>query len=141
MDRLNVKECILKCDLEKMLTDYLRCYGKSSNPQPTDMERKAFRKLLEEVSGIPPVDINAALAAAEKENSLLDVTMIDSQQKEYGLLFMDWCEVLGLHIPQELTERFDNNRLMAAVLYEMTWFGMTKEEVDKERKATFGRIR
>ena len=130
MDRLNVKECILKCDLEKMLTDYLRCYGKSSNPQPTDMERKAFRKLLEEVRGIPPVDINAALAAAEKENSLLDVTMIDSQQEEYGLPFMDWCEVLGLHIPQTLAERFDLNRLMAAVLYEMTWFGMTEEEVD-----------
>ena len=141
MDRMNVKECILRCDPEMMLTDYLRCYGKSSDPQPTDMERKAFRKLLDEVSSITPVDTNATLAATETETGLLDVAMIDSKQKEYGLLLMDLCKVLGLHIPQELTERFDNNRLMAAVLYEMTWFGMTKEEVDKERKATFGRIR
>ena len=62
--------------------------------------------------------------------------MIDSKQKEYGLLLMDWCEVLGLHVSQALTEQFDINRLMAVVLYEMAWFGMTKEEVDNERKVT-----
>ena len=109
-----------------MLTDYLRCYEKTHNPQPTDIERKAFRKLLDEISSTTPIDTNASLAATETKNCLPDVTMIDSQQEEYGLL-MDWCGVLGLYVPQVLTERIDINRLVAAVLYEMICFGMTKK--------------
>lgn len=123
---MNVKEYILRCDLEMMLTDYLRCYENTHNPQPTDIERKAFRKLLDEISSTTPIDTNASLAATETKKCLLNVTMIDSQQKEYGLL-MNWCEVLNLHISQELTDRFGINCLMAAVLYEMICFGMTKK--------------
>ncbi len=87
---------------------HLRCYEKTHNPQPTDIERKAFRELLDEISSTTPIDTNASLAATETKNCLLDVTMIDSQQKEYGLL-MNWCEVLNLHISQELTDRFGIN--------------------------------
>ena len=134
-----VKECMMQCDPNKMLVAYLCCFGKDVHPIPTKNEIKGFQNLLNAVNRVEPIQTGSTLCVKTVADSL-DITMVDSQQQESSLLLMEWAEVLGLTIHIADTDQFEEERVMAAVLYEMTWFGLTAETVRREREMTLSCI-
>lgn len=66
------------------------------------------------------------------------------QQGEYATVysykFTDWAEVLGYQVADTKYTRANLCKVMALVLYEMTWWGFTPEEVAKQREETFAEV-
>ena len=58
----------------------------------------------------------------------------------YSYKFTDWAEVLGWHVADTKYPRENLCEIMALVLYEMTWWGFTPEEVAEQREKTFAEI-
>lgn len=52
----------------------------------------------------------------------------------YAFEFSPWEEILGYELNTENAAKVGFPRLAAAVIYEMTFFGFTKEEMDAERQ-------
>ena len=120
--------CIQQCDPERLLRLYLQCFGSESALVPTPAEKAAFRMLLDSISTVIPEETDCCLGAKPISGQIPDIYMTDSQNQEYGLLLTDWGKILGLHVNDQIMTSFLMEYLMAAVLYEMTWFGMTADE-------------
>lgn len=52
----------------------------------------------------------------------------------YGYEYEPWDNILGFQIDENNAEKFGKTRLLANILYEMTFFGFSEENIDKERK-------
>ena len=60
----------------------------------------------------------------------------DSAEK-YSFKLTEWEESLGYLVPEYLVQEFGLETLMAAILYEMTWFGTSAEEIHEQICKTF----
>ena len=58
----------------------------------------------------------------------------------YAYSFTDWAEVLGYQVADTKYTQENLCKVMASVLYEMTWWGFTPEEVAKQRAETFAEV-
>ena len=52
----------------------------------------------------------------------------------YGYEYEPWDNILGFQIDENNAEKFGKTRLLANILYAMTFFGFDEENIDKERK-------
>ena len=55
---------------------------------------------------------------------------------KYSFKLSEWEEILGFLVPEYLVQKFGLETLMAAILYEMTWFGFSAEDIHKYRGDT-----
>lgn len=58
----------------------------------------------------------------------------------YSYKFADWAEVLNYQVADTKYTQANLCKVMALVLYEMTWWGFTPEEVAKQREETFAEV-
>mgnify|MGYP000861809187 FL=1 len=61
-----------------------------------------------------------------------DVSGRKSDGVKYGIEFVPWEEWLGMGISKETLDTFDENEIIAHVLWEMTFIGYEQEEIQAE---------
>ena len=74
-------------------------------------------------------DVNV-LSDSEIEELINDYEHLTS----YGYEYEPWDNILGFQIDENNAEKFGKTRLLANILYAMTFFGFDEENIDKERK-------
>lgn len=60
--------------------------------------------------------------------------VFDSDNVNYGIEFCSWKDWVSMHITQDSLDNFSKEDIVAACLYEMTFFGFTDSEVQAEAK-------
>ena len=60
--------------------------------------------------------------------------VFDSDNVNYGIEFCSWKDWVSMHITQDSLDNFTKEDIVAACLYEMTFFGFTDSEVQAEAK-------
>lgn len=71
----------------------------------------------------------------------LDVVMAEPDNDEvYSIMGCEWKDILGYQVPEFLIERIGLEYLMISILWEMTWFGLTAEEVHESISETIESI-
>jgi hypothetical protein len=64
----------------------------------------------------------------------LDVTGVNvNTRQHYGIEFCKWSDWVSMFITQETLDAFSKEDIVAACLYEMTFFGFTEETVMDEK--------
>lgn len=71
-----------------------------------------------------------ALSNEEIETILKTLVLPDS----YGFEFIPWEKVLGYQVDERSLMEFGKACMLARVIYEMTFFGFTEDQIAKERK-------
>lgn len=66
----------------------------------------------------------------EIETILKTLVLLDS----YGFEFISWGKVLGYQVDERSLMEFGKACMLARVIYEMTFFGFTEDQIAKERK-------
>ena len=61
----------------------------------------------------------------------------DGEKEECNISFRSWDEILGMQIEKQSLERFTKPEIVAACLFEMTWF---KRSMSKRKLKIFGRF-
>ena len=155
-----VKERILECDMRKFNNEFFLFFKREDRLVPTEEHYKIFMELIDGIRKVTPLKsdevINAeinhisheikgdndevSLAINDKGIDLKEidvyVTEPDSGEK-YSFMLNEWERSLGYLVPDFLVRKFGLETIMAAVLYEMTWFGTTNEEVHEYIVDTF----
>lgn len=83
-------------------------------------------KLNDKLENISDID---SLSDSEIASLINEYKHPDSYAYEYEA----WNDILGYHIDENNAEKFGKAKLLADILYEMTFFGFEETEVDKER--------
>lgn len=154
-----VKERFLECNMDEFMKEFFLFFNREDRLVPTEEHYKRFRELIDGIRKITPLKsdevINAeiynissdikgdneevSLAINDKGIDLKEidvyVTEPDSDEK-YSFMLTEWERSLGYLVPDFLVQKFGLETLMAAVLYEMTWFGTSAEEVHEQIKVT-----
>ena len=145
-----VKERILDCDFEKLLNEFFCYFRDSKEKQPTERNREQLQALINDIKKITPLNKTEVIHAqiwkpygdeqddgsrpSINENGFdlrtLDV-YINVPESPFPNSFKccEWEESLGYKVGDDLVMEYGLETIMAAILYEMTWFGATAEEV------------
>ena len=155
-----IKERILECDMRKFNNEFFLFFKREDRLIPTEEHYKIFRDLIDGISKITPLKSNEVINAeinhisyeikrGNEEASLaindkgIDLKEVDvyvtepDKDEKYSFMLNEWERSLGYLVPDFLVQKFGLETIMAAVLYEMTWFGTTAEEVHEYIVDTF----
>jgi len=91
-------------------------------------------------------EIKQEFSISEKLDSISNVNLLSDEEvakllsertvpDSYAYEFEDWNEILGYKTDDENIVTFGEARLLACVLYELTYLGVNEEAVEKERRA------
>lgn len=58
----------------------------------------------------------------------------DDNNDRWGLDFEDWCNIVDMNINEEVFERYSKQRILAELLWDITFFGYTNAEIQKRAK-------
>lgn len=153
MECRTVKERFSECDFDAFFEEFF-CYFRTGwDHKPTEIGRNSFRTILEGIEKVQPVKSDAVIEAEimdelpginypdEESFSVnskgLDLRMIDvflkipGHEEKFSFKLTEWENVLGYSVSEHLIQKVGLETLMAAILYEMTWFGGSAEEVHK----------
>lgn len=117
------------------------CICKWYNNQEKSKEgyREVFNKLLQmtpKKHNLSDLFINVEKQKdefSEENTEYLDTDGIDmSNGKRYGIEFMPWIDWISMFITKETLDSITNEEIVAACLYEMTFFGFEEEKVKNE---------
>ena len=158
-----VKERFLECNMDEFMNEFFLFFKREDRLVPTEEHYKIFRDLIDGIRKITPLKSNEVINAesdyfSSKSKSCYDdntelslaindkgidlreidvfLTKPDSEDK-YSFKLTEWEKSLGYLVPDFLVEKFGLETLMAAVLYEMTWFGTNAQEVHEYIVDTF----
>lgn len=68
-----------------------------------------------------------------EEEQIIDVCFYDDKQDEhYSLDFMDWGEIIDCEVVAP--QKFNQTTIVAHILWEITFWGFSREKITKERK-------
>ena len=68
-----------------------------------------------------------------EEEQIIDVCFYDDKQDEhYSLDFMDWGEIIDCEVVAP--KKFNQTTIVAHILWEITFWGFSREKITKERK-------
>lgn len=120
-----VKDCICSSDKEILFTELSNHFQKQNC-----VDWKTFCSFLDDIEKIIPSDTNDKLVIRRiEEDDSLDTFFIDSNGYDYSLMFVRWNDVLGLHIDENTLKIFDIPLIASCVLWEMTWFGYSEDDM------------
>jgi hypothetical protein len=99
----------------------------------------AYRKAYEDLSVMPVQEtdnLTIVLQNAEiDDNKFIDVCIKDSKTNEiFALDFLSWNEVANYDV--ELREDMENEQIAAHILWEITFWGFTETDIEKQKQAT-----
>ena len=64
----------------------------------------------------------------------LDVEGVEpGKKKYYGIEFCPWDDWISMFITQKTLDSFDKETIVAACLYEMTFFGFTEDKIENKK--------
>ena len=80
------------------------------------------------------VDVTKDFFDDKKYIDVSGVQVFNSTNIKYGIEFCPWKEWVSMYITQDSLDNFTKEDIVAACLYEMTFFGFTDSEVQTEVK-------
>ena len=96
-----------------------------------------FEKAFRELKNIEQQNKTKNLVVLNKiesqEEQIIDVCFYDDKQDEhYALDFMDWGEIIDCEVVAP--KKFNQTTIVAHVLWEITFWGYSREKITEERK-------
>lgn len=79
-----------------------------------------------------PVRCDLSGITDEERKKLLNIG--SELKSDNGIKLMHWNEVMGIDLNEDNVSAVGAEKVAAAVIYEMTTYGLTEEEVSKERQ-------
>lgn len=147
-----VKERILDCDLEKLLNEFYCYFRNSKDKQPSENDRKQFHAIIDDIKSITPLKkaefIHAQIwepygdEVDDRSRPSINDNGFDLRTLDVYVSVVDdpfpnsfkcceWEESLGYKVGDDLVLEYGLETIMSAILYEMTWFGASAEEIHK----------
>lgn len=123
-------ELLNKCDEEKLVKQYLLLKGTSNS----HVEQK-IREVIADLNNRIPVKFNMTMVLEKgvSEDGEVDIIFLRDNVEEdnvYSFEGLPWGAIMGCEVEEKsLTEIGSNERFAALVLFEMTYFGYSDEEV------------
>jgi hypothetical protein len=94
---------------------------------------KAFRELKSIEQQNKTKNLVVLNEVESKEEQIIDVCFYDDKQDEhYALDFMDWGEIIDCEVVAP--KKFNQTTIVAHVLWEITFWGYSREKITEERK-------
>lgn len=147
-----VKERIFECNLDELNNEFFLFFKNEDRLELTGEHKKKFRKLIGGIRTITPLKSNEVINAeiyqvsSEIRNNQdkeylsvnekgIDLREIDiyvtkpDDEEKYSFMLTEWEESLGYLVPEYLVQKFGLETITAVILYEMTWWGCSAEEV------------
>lgn len=125
---LTVKEKILELypDQEKNIPGYRLAYGE-----------------LQAISELIPSEMIISIRKVESEDGGYEDVygIVPDDPMGYALDFIDWREVLGMEISEEITEKYVWTDILAHIMYEITFYGYSNEAVEENRKVILEEVK
>lgn len=120
-----VKDCICSSDREILFTELSNHFQKQNC-----IDWKTFCSFIDDIERrIPDYTDGKLVIQKIEEDDSLDTFFIDSNGRDYSLMFVRWNDVLGLHIDEDTLKTFDISLIASCVLFEMTWCGYSEDDM------------
>ena len=128
-------ECVTtKGFFNKTVTQLQILHG--DHPDTQQVIRK-YRNVVDQMLDLPGDDrlndhtivIDSGVDAAN--NEYIKVYLRCGQDNTWGVDFIDWNELIDLPIQDKISNELSG--MLAHILYELTWWGFTRESVNQQR--------
>lgn len=156
---MTLKDMIIKNDFESVWTNIENYYYSVDNilqkPVEENEKRAAkekYRLVYKELTELPINEVPSELddipdtivvirlygTSANDYDFIWSVLSLSRKTEElYGIELEEWNNLLGMNVAQECINEYSEEIVLAHILYEMTFLGMNKNEVDNRRKEIF----
>lgn len=137
---MRLVDLIEKVEIEKLKKRMLVLYYSNEDEGHNfENEFSGYLSVLEELSKLTPKDTTMLLVVSEVQDDFDGKTYTDvsGNEEEHGELqrfalgFTSWDEWLDMEIDKSSVENYLAADLLAHILWEMTFFGYTNEEVQE----------
>lgn len=116
--------------------NYIRQVDKTIGDKPIDDVfhgyTNATRELLELPGDDKFKDHEIVVESVVENNEEFSKVTLHDGATAYAIDFMDWNELIDLEIKDKISREL--SEMLAHVLYEITWWGFTRESVNQQRK-------
>lgn len=97
---------------------------------------KKYKNVVDELTDLPGCDnadehVLVINMNVDGDNEFIDVHMRDKSGDKWGVDFSDWNELIDIPIDDKISTEL--SEMLAHVLYEITWWGMTARSIDDQR--------
>lgn len=108
--------------------------------------KQGYKEVFETLLNIKPIPMNNLkdlFIDVSYQKDFLDnkeyidvsgIQVFNSDNKSYGIEFCPWKDWVSMHITRQSLDNFTKEDIVAACLYEMTFFGFTDAAVQEEAK-------
>lgn len=132
-------------DREAVAMAYRKLYSfrrkrRISRKKSTMIFISTVSKLIDELLSISPIhhdectihvkyieDLGYDVFYTDKSESVEDASLWE----EYSILCTPWKDILGYVVDDSILTSEDKNKLIANILFDITWFGLTQKTVEK----------
>jgi len=102
----------------------------------------AFNRVLTELNSIIRINVSREIAdviciddVEEYGEKYIHIYAIkDDSNDRWGLELEDWCNLVDMNIDEKVFERYSKEKVLAELLWEITFFGYSNEEIQKRAK-------
>ena len=131
---ITFKDLVMQADKEKVLSFLTEIILRHQPKTPVDLIHKAVEGVLECLKAKEPTASEIELRVwheATRRNFIFDVSGIYGNMC-YSLVATEWSEWLGMPVKQETLDTMTVEQIVGCCIYEMTYFGWTEEEINKQ---------
>ena len=128
-------EVIEKCDLELVVQEFLTFCVDSLDIKATE---QAIRNAIKTLTRMEAITSDTGILYAGKvEDEEYDAAyLFDTMEKEvYSIEANPWAETLGYIADEKSLSIYGNEKFVALVLWEMTWFGYDESSIQEALKS------
>ncbi len=129
---MTLKKIINNCNWEDIQLELIKYYLELKKVIPT------FKKVFIELNNLPIIENEFILfiqkVEAEGNDSYFRVSGIDEIGNCFNISAISWKKWLGMNIHPNNIEWFTNAEIIAHSLYEMTFFGFSRNEIESNLK-------
>lgn len=128
-------EVIKRCDLELVIQEFLTFCVDSPDRNATEQAIRNAIKILGRMEAI--ISNKGILYARKVEDEEYDaVYLFDTMKKEvYSIEDIPWAETLGNIVEEKSLSIYGDEKFVALVLWEMTWFGYDESSIQERVKS------
>ena len=116
--------------------NYIRQVDSSINEKPVDDVFHAYTNATRELLELPGddkyKDHTIVVESVTENNEEYSKVTLNDGDTTYAVDFMDWNELIDLNIKDKISREL--SEMLAHVLYEITWWGFTRESVNQQRE-------
>lgn len=128
-------EVVKRCDLELVIQEFLTFCVDSPDINATEQAIRNAIKILGRMEAI--ISNKGILYARKVEDEEYDaVYLYDTMKKEvYSIEAAPWAETLGNIADEKSLSIYGDEKFVALVLWEMTWFGYDESSIQERVKS------